>query len=342
MRVLGDEDCMYNYGVGKPLPALKTTECTTVDFTNLARFEQLGGKGCATLVRLRDEPDRDGGDGTVRDLIRYWHDADNLLHRIPPHPNIMPPPTTFVTIGFGDNPPVVCGGLQPFYPGRDVGERLEESNRRGEHLPLALKAHWCANMAATIAHVYRVAHTYHMDIKPGNVVIDRNSDLVLCDWEQSDAPPTTLAPEADGTWDVEVVVLGGDGGRQDVRAGEGDDNDRSEGDGPAPRVPGAQSRLVYTKYHGPSRRNTEEEVGDASWHQWNVFPLWNAECPLALEPAMDFDEIEHPNDLATDWDGTEDIPELWRGMVDRCMAEDPNERPDVVEVVRFWENARDD
>jgi len=56
---------------------------------------------------------------------------------------------------------------------------------------------------------------------------------------------------------------------------------------------------------------------------------------LLRQPALDFDEIEHPNDLATDWDGSQDIPELWKGMVDSCMAEDPNERPDVTEVVRF-------
>ncbi|KAK4242746.1 hypothetical protein C8A03DRAFT_28976 [Achaetomium macrosporum] len=116
---------------------------------------QLGGKGCATRVRIRGDPDKglfvfkgidfrtflahtddeDGGDQTVRYLIRCWHRADKLLLRIPPHPNIMPPPTTFVTISFGNNPPVVCGSLQPLYPGGNVGERLEKSNRKGERLP---------------------------------------------------------------------------------------------------------------------------------------------------------------------------------------------------------------
>jgi serine/threonine protein kinase len=260
----------------------------------------------------------------------------------------MPPPTTFVTISFGKHdPPVVCGSLQPLYPGRDVGARLEESNRKKkggeERLPLALKARWCANMSAAIAHVHRVAHTYHMDIKPGNFIVDGDDNLILCDWEQSDAPATTLAPEADGTWDVAVVAGDGDEGQ----AGKGMTGDKKAVSRP---------RLVYTKYEGPPRRNTEEEVGDTSWHQWNVFPLWSADCPLALElaevfslgrsmwmllrqPSMDFDEIEHPNDLVTDWDGAEDIPESWKRMVDRCMAGDPNERPDVMEVLHFWEKA---
>lgn len=88
---------------------------------------------------------------------------------------------------------------------------------------------------------------------------------------------------------------------------------------------------MYTMDQGPPRRKTEEKVGDASWHEGNAFPIWNVECPLALElaevfslgrsmwmllrqPATDFDEIEHPNDLVTDWDESEDIPESWKVM----------------------------
>jgi hypothetical protein len=41
-----------------------------------------------------------------------------------------------------------------------------------------------------------------MDIKPDNFVADSSDNLILCDWEQHDTPATTLAPEADGTWDV--------------------------------------------------------------------------------------------------------------------------------------------
>ena len=60
-------------------------------------------------------------------------------------------------------------------------------------------------MAAALPHTHFVAHTYHMDIKPGNFILDQNLDLVLIDWEQSDAPVTTAAPEIDGTWDAEEV-----------------------------------------------------------------------------------------------------------------------------------------
>lgn len=36
-------------------------------------------------------------------------------------------------------------------------------------------------MAAAVAHTHLVAHTYHMDIKPGNFLLDEESNLVLID-----------------------------------------------------------------------------------------------------------------------------------------------------------------
>lgn len=194
---------------------------TFVDFAELIRFNQLGGRGCATRVCLRSKASRsllfkgvdfrtfltysdEGDDRTLRYMIRAWHNSDNLLAKMPPHPNILPAPTTLVTLKASTTEAgsVVCCTLQPLYAGGDVGSRIERSNHDGVRLPLELKAHWCANIAAAVAHTHRVAHTYHMDIKPGNFVINERDDLILIHWEQTDAPATTLAPEADGTWDV--------------------------------------------------------------------------------------------------------------------------------------------
>ncbi len=214
----------------------------------------------------------DEGDELIQRLIRDWHNSDKLLQTIPSHPNVLPPPTALATLRFPDDSatPVVCGTLQPFYPGGDVGDRIERSNKSGERLPLELKAHWCANMAAAVAHTHRAARTYHMDIKPGNFVADASDKLILCDWEQADALTTTLAPEADGTWDVSEEL-----GEQGQQAGNG-----------VPALP----HLRYTKYEGPPRRNVDDEysLGDSSWHIWNVFPMWNAEHRWALELAEVF------------------------------------------------------
>ncbi|KAF3922411.1 hypothetical protein AA313_de0204638 [Arthrobotrys entomopaga] len=183
-------------------------------------------------------------------------------------------------------------------------------------------------MAAAMLHTHRVAKTYHKDLKPGNFVADNHDNLILCDWEQQDANPITIAPEADGTWDVSI--------------------------GDLPVAPSGRPQLSYSKYNGPPRRNMDENVlGDAPWHSWNVFSLWTLEQPWALElaevfslgrtmwellrqPDSDFEDIKHPDDLVTDWDESENIPSAWKQMIDRCMSRDPNRRPDFSELSEFW------
>ncbi|KAI1414702.1 hypothetical protein F5Y13DRAFT_158119 [Hypoxylon sp. FL1857] len=325
----------------------------SVPFESLIRYEQLGGHGCATRVRLdKDAKDfhvfkgidfrtflaqsDDEGDSAIKHTVWGWHNSNTLLMIMPPHLNILPQPLSLVTVRHG-NKEIACGTIQPLYKGGNVGSSIERSNFRGQRLPLELKAHWCANMAAALLHTHRVAKTYHMDIKPGNFLIDEHQNLVLCDWEQTDAPCTTLTPEADGSWDV--IEEGDEAGSEETPA-----TSRRE-----------RPRFRYTKYDGPPRRNVPEDaLGDASWHAWNVFPLWNKAHPFALElaevfslgrtmwmllrqPDMEFDDVGHPNDLKTDWTSSDDVPELWKDFVDRCMAVDPNSRHGIVEVSRFWE-----
>ncbi|KAK0723489.1 hypothetical protein B0T26DRAFT_640838, partial [Lasiosphaeria miniovina] len=198
-------------------------------------------------------------------------------------------------------------------------------------------ARWCADMAAAVAHTHGVAHTYHKDIKPNNFVIDDDDNLVLCDWEQSDVAFSTLASEADGTWDVAVTL--------------------------APRGLATRPLLTYSKYAGPPRRSMEEDVvgfGDKSWHAWNAFRVWSEDSSLALpleltevfslgrsmwmllcQAKVDLDDVERAGDIQTTWEnGGEDIPAAWKRFVDRCLVPDPNYRPDVLEVVDFWKRER--
>jgi hypothetical protein len=317
---------------------------TNIDFSSLVRYEQLGGHGCATRVRLlNDNTGRffvfKGID--FRTFLRYadygrnealqhqsqgWHRSNEILANMPPHPNILPPPTHLVSLRYPvGSVPVICGNLQPLYEGGDLRSRINAANKQHTRLPLALKARWCVDMAAAIAHVHRVARTYHMDIKPGNFIINKHGNLVLCDWDQTDSPATTLAPEADGTWDVST---------------EG-------GDIPRPQ-------FKYDKYQGNQRRNVAENaLGDAPWHTWNVFPVWSVAHPLAVElievfslgrtiwmllrQSMEFKDVSHPNDILVDWEGAGDIPDSWRKFVDLCMSQNPNDRPDILQVKQFWE-----
>ena len=96
------------------------------------------------------------------------------------------------------------------------------------------------------SHTQFAAYTFHMDIKPGNFVVNANRDLVLIGWEQSGAWQYSLAPEADGSWDVRTV-----------------ETISSNCTGSHLSAP----KLVYEEYCGPYRENL-------AWDRpkWNVFP----------------------------------------------------------------------
>lgn len=169
-----------------------------------------------------------------------------------------------------------------------------------------------------------------MDIKPANFVVDANRDLVLIDWEQSGAWQYSLAPDADGSWDVKNA-----GNVLPHRAGS---------DSSAPK-------LVYEPYRGPGRENL-------AWGRpkWNVFPYWRKFYPRALEAAEVFSlgrtmwmllgqvpqsRLEDADEVVVSWsEGAKDIPEDWQAIVSRCLDPDPNKRIGLLELVGFWEAAK--
>ena len=317
----------------------------TVDFKRLTRLNQLGGRGCTTLVDIVSGPSsqfvfkgidfrtflNDYESGHVQEEVKVYYRSTELVSNMPRHPNIMGPAHSLVTICKpGHDRPVVCGSFYPFLPNGSLASHIEENNKSGQRIPLSRKALWCYQMAAAIAHTHFVAHTYHMDVKPGNFLLDADFHLVLIDWEQSDAPITTAAPEIDGTWDVEEVSAGGE-----------------------------STVLQYTKYKGPERRNMPETTpGDSGWNVWNVFPVWNEQCPKALElaevfslgrsmwmllrqPDMNaFEDLTSTEDVVEDWESSGDIPAHWKHVVKECLKHNPNERIRLRELLAFWDGAR--
>ncbi|KAL8945381.1 MAG: hypothetical protein Q9211_000090 [Gyalolechia sp. 1 TL-2023] len=297
----------------------------TVDFTSLTRLGQLGGRGCTTLVHTVSNPKSQfvfkGIDfrtflnlcesGHIKEEVKTYYRSMELVSSMPPHPNIMAPANALVTIcKTGDDRPVVCGTLHALLPNGNLGSHIQENNESGERIPLSRKALWCYQMAAAVAHTHFVAHTYHMDIKPGNFLLDADHHLVLIDWEQSDAPVSTAAPEIDGTWDVEEIPA----------------------EGLTPTLRG--------------------------WNVWNVFRVWNDQCPKALElaevfslgrsmwmllrqPDMNaFEDITRTADVVEDWASSDDIPAHWKQVVQDCLKHNPNERISLRELLKFWDSAR--
>ncbi|KAI1076824.1 kinase-like domain-containing protein [Whalleya microplaca] len=316
----------------------------TVDFKSLTRLGSLGGRGCTTLVCTPSEPFSEvvfkGIDFRtfltnyesehIQEEVKIYYRSLELVSKMPRHPNIMPPAQTLVTICKpGDDKPFVCGSLYPLLPNGSLDKHIERSNESRERIPLSCKAKWCYQMAAALAHTHFVAHTYHMDIKPGNFLLDADSNLVLIDWEQCDAPISTAAPEIDGTWDVEEIP-----------------EDQT-------------TTLRYTKYTGPDRRNMPLTTpGESGWNTWNVFLVWSEQCPKALELAevfslgrcmwmllrqpdmIAFEDIESTEEVVEDWESSEDIPAHWKHVIQRYLKHDPNERISLRELTDFWDGVR--
>ncbi|MCJ1246649.1 hypothetical protein MMC30_003858 [Trapelia coarctata] len=210
----------------------------TVDFKSLIRLNQLGGRGCTTLMYTASDPLSQYVFKGI-DFRTFLISYEKLVSNMPRHLNIMAPAQILVTIcKSGDDRPFVCGSLYPFLPNGSLAGHIEKNNESSERIPLLRKAQWSYQMAAAIAHAHFVAHTYHMDVKPENFLLDADSNLVLIDWEQSDAPITTAAPEIDGTWDVEEIP-----------------------------AEGLVTVLQYMKYTGPERRNMPVATpGDNGWN----------------------------------------------------------------------------
>lgn len=259
----------------------------------------------------------------------FTHDRDIFYHAIqtlssmPPHPNILSPPSFFVLAGSprDEGKALVCSTLYPFMMQGTLDDQVTRCKRDGGRLNLRDKARWCLQMSSAIAHTHHTAHTYHMDIKLANILLDDQGNTILIDWEQSGAPLYTLAPEANGEWDV-VEVRG-------------------------VRTP---SRLVYTQYQGPVRVNLPR-----GRPIWNVFPDWSRSWPKACEAAEVFslgramwmllqevpqEDVEgrDPKGIVVDWsEDAADIPDHWKAVVMRCLERDPNKRIGLIDLVRFWE-----
>ncbi|KAH8593166.1 hypothetical protein B0O99DRAFT_689071 [Bisporella sp. PMI_857] len=80
-----------------------------IPFEHLIRHKQLGGRGCATRVRLEKDSKEfhvfkgidfrtflaqndDEGDSAIKYTVRSWHNSNMMLITMRPHPNVLPPP----------------------------------------------------------------------------------------------------------------------------------------------------------------------------------------------------------------------------------------------------------
>lgn len=230
--------------------------------------DQLGGRGWTTVTRFKEQ--KDGGSYVYKGLsLRLFLEGDTVYKSerdtfyrelgvvcsLPSHPNILRAPPSLVTTGppqsanygIAEKYRLICGTLYPFFERQSLQEVMSRSNENHSSLLLTAKAKWACQISTAMA----IAHSsgqYHMDLKPSNMLLNNEDDVIIIDWEQCGASPFFFAPEADGSWDVEVVVDAEPAEVWEINPGK--------------------EMMVHRKFIDPLR----DDFG--VWTRRNVFQLW--------------------------------------------------------------------
>jgi len=259
-----------------------------------------------------------------------YREIQLLCNVMPHHPNVMPRPTWFVILPDPENleSPKVLGVLYPYYKNSTMSSVIERSVEEGSRISLHRKAKWCFQLADALYHVHYRGHTWHQDMKPANILLDDEDNVVIIDWEQGIGGTNTFVSpvETDGSFDLEVISRDG---------GEGD----------------SLPMLHYIPYTGPVRINNV--IGTP---HWDVFRHWHSISRLAVEVAEIFSlgftifilleevsrgdkpDVEDYTEARREWtECSTDIPQRWKENVNACIKDDPNERPTLLEQREFWD-----
>ncbi len=231
-----------------------------VDYSSLVQINHLEERGRTAIVRCSSDSDslhvfKDVDFETfLKSHADFEHRKDVCYHKIwiicslSQHSNIISSADVFAIVQKieNDHQVFVCDTLYSFMKHDTLNDQVKNIKTIEARLALRNKAIWCFQMTSAIAHTHFTTHTFHMNIKSINFVLDSNQNLILIDWEQSETSLYTLAFEANDSWNVKETKV------------ESDDADS------------AVSKLVYKRYVDHYRENL-------AWDQskWNVYSFWS-------------------------------------------------------------------
>ncbi|KAL2043017.1 hypothetical protein N7G274_004075 [Stereocaulon virgatum] len=147
-------------------------------------------------------------DDTTECAKRSCYNEIQTVLDMPPQPNIKGPPEFYVTTTRYEpkRESVVCGTLYPFMKNGSLADAIKEQVKLSTPTwSLHTLAKWCSQLASAVKHSHSEAGTYHIDIKPSNILLDDNEDLIVIDWEQDGATIYVCAPEVNDTMHVREV-----------------------------------------------------------------------------------------------------------------------------------------
>ncbi|CAI4213994.1 unnamed protein product [Parascedosporium putredinis] len=144
-----------------------------------------------------------------RDREGIYHEL-RVLANMPAHPNIVEPPRTltYVMDTTGGNYSIrISGALYLYTDHHSIDTQMKmRAGDRDNAITLAAKARWCHQMAIAVQYTYRVANTFHGDVKPANFLISEEREVVLANWKQrGPVDLITAAPEIVERWPLDEL-----------------------------------------------------------------------------------------------------------------------------------------
>ncbi|KAK3935991.1 ribosomal protein S6 kinase alpha-5 [Diplogelasinospora grovesii] len=243
----------------------------TIDIGRLRHVQQLHDSVC--VVRM-DGGGGGGGDGegggggvggegvwilkALTSGTKYLYSELRTLLNLPPHPHVIRRPEYLVTkyCRFGGKTAVV-GFLLPYHRQGSLRDHLAFL-RMHDNLPMELRLKWATQLTSAVRHIRSEAAVFYPDLRLDNVVLSKEGDIVMVDFEQRGVWCEFAAPEVNSLEYVRILAsssLRGEGGYDDddddaegSEVGVVGDGDGDMGDNSSSTMAGTIPREVRDRY----------------------------------------------------------------------------------------------